>query len=44
MFLTTYKVLMAEAFAVLGVSRLRKIVHIELAHEGREVVVLEVAR
>ena len=43
-FLSANKVLMTEAFSVLGVTRLVKVVHIQLAYETREVVVLKVAR
>ena len=35
---------MLEALVILRVTRLREVVHVELTHKRRKVVVLEVAR
>ena len=44
MLLSTYKVFVFETLAVLSITRFIKVVHVELADEAREVVVLEVSR
>ena len=44
MLLALHKVLVAEALSILCVTRLVEVVHVELAHKTREVVVLEVTR
>ena len=43
MLLSLDEIVMFEALLIFGVSSLSEIVHVELAHEGREVVVLEVS-
>ena len=43
MFLAFNEIVMLEALLIFGISSLSEIVHVELAHEGREVVVLEVS-
>ena len=43
MLLSTYKVFVFETLAVLSITRFIKVVHVELADEAREVVVLEVS-
>ena len=44
MLLSTNEVLVFETLAVLSISRFIEVVHVELANEAREVVVLEVPR
>ena len=43
MLLSTYEVFVFETFAVLSITRFVKVVHVKLADETREIVVLEVS-
>lgn len=42
-FLTTNKIWVIEALAIIGITCFLEIVHIELTDEGREIIVLEIA-
>ena len=43
MLLSTYKILMFETLTVLSITRFIKVVHVKLADETREIVVLKVS-
>ena len=43
-FLAFHKIFMPETLAIFGVPRLVEVIHVQLSHKTREIVMLEVAR